>query len=171
MNPESLVVLLLRQPMNAYALRIARRYSDVVERDDVLGAAALGLVKAVRGFDPEKGPIRPFAMIWVRREVFLLVKRELTWRKHNLELGYYVESEEAPDTPHEDAERAEVMRALDVSEHAIWRAHVGHDVSVRDLARTYRTSLRQIQNAIARSHRRLTNDFSKRRCRLLKAAA
>ena len=63
------------------------------------------------------------------------------------------------------------MRALDGSEHAIWRAHVGHDVSVRDLARTYRTSLRQIQNAISRSQRRLTNVFAKRRCRLLKAAA
>lgn len=168
MNPKSLVVMLLHKPMNSYALRLARRYSDVVERDDVLGAAALGLLKAVRGFDPEKGPIRPFAMIWVRREVFLLVKRELTWRKQNLELAWYAD-EEAPDTPFEEAEKAEIMRALDVSEHAIWRAHVGHGVSVRDLAQTYRTSLRQIQNAIARSQRRLTNVFAKRRCRLLKA--
>jgi len=155
MEAKSLLVLLVRCEMQSYGLRLTRRYRDFVERDEVLSAVDYALLRAVKRFDASRGSFLVFAMIWVRREVLHLVRRELEWRRRRLSHSLLVEQAE-PETPHDEAERSQIGRILRVEMHEIWRAHVGDGESVRDLAATYGKSLRHIQTAIARSQRRLS---------------
>ncbi|MEH3032824.1 MAG: sigma-70 family RNA polymerase sigma factor [Aeromicrobium erythreum] len=59
--------------------RIARRYGHRgVDADDLQQVARLALVKAARGFDPERGDFAPFAAATVRGEVKRYF-RDLAW--------------------------------------------------------------------------------------------
>lgn len=155
MEAKSLLVLLVRREMQTYGLRLSRRFRDVVERDDVLSAVDFALLRAVERFDASRGSFLVFAMIWVRREVLHLVRRELEWRKRRLNDHLLADPAE-PESPHDEAERTQITRILREERHEIWSAHVGNGASVRDLAATYGKSLRQVQADIARSQRRLS---------------
>lgn len=159
MDAKSLLVLLVRRDMQSYGLRLTRRYRDVVDRDDVLSAVDFALLRAVERFDADRGPFLVFAMIWVRREVHHLVRRELTWRRRRTQEEWQIEPVRF-DSPHEEAERSQIARLIDAGQHEIWRAHVGNGASVRDLAAANGKSLRQVQTDIARSQRRLSRIHS-----------
>ncbi len=155
MEAKSLLVLLVRREMQSYGLRLTRRYRDIVDRDEVLSAVDFALLRAVERFDSSRGIFLVFAMIWVRREVHHLVRREITWRRRRTQQDWLIEPVRF-DCPHDEAERAQIARLIDAEQHALWRAHVGDEASVRDLAATYGKSLRHVQTDIARSQRRLS---------------
>jgi len=155
MEAKKLLVLLVRGEMQGYGLRLTRRYRDVLDRDEVRSAVDLALLRAAERFDACRGPFLVFAMIWVRREVLQLLRRELSWRRRRAEPESAIEPARF-DSPHDEAERSQISRLIDAEQHELWRAHVGGGESVRELAATYGKSLRQIQSTIARSQRRLS---------------
>lgn len=154
-NANDLMVLLVRPRMQSYGRRLARRYRDVVDADEVLSAVDMGLLHAVGRFDPRRGPFIVLAGIWVRREVMRLVGRELEWRKRCV-TDEDVSEPATTEGPHEEAERRQIARLVDRDEHRIWRDHVADGCSLRELSRRTGLSLRQIQVRLARSRRRLT---------------
>ena len=80
MLAKDLVILVARRRAHAFAWSLARRFRDAVERDEVLGVADLGIARAVACYDASRGPLEPWILTWVRREVMRLVARELRWR-------------------------------------------------------------------------------------------
>lgn len=154
MEPKGLLVLVARRPMRSLGLRLTRRFRDLVSRDEVLSAVDFALLRAADRFDAEKGSFGAFAAIWVRREVLRLVRCELRWRNR------YVSGEEVlEEASTEDAalaiERSEALRLIAADADELWRAHVGEGESLREIARTYGLSLRQVQTRITAAERRL----------------
>lgn len=155
MEPKGLLVLVARRPMQLFALRITRRFRDVVPREEILSAVDLGLLRAAQCYDAGKGPFSGFAAIWVKQEVYHLLRRELRWRQRYVSSEVSIEDAAAADDPARAAEQAEVVRlcAGDIDE--VWRAHKAEGESLRDIARTYGLSLREVQTRIGRADRRL----------------
>ena len=154
MEPKGLLVLVARRPMRSLGLRLTRRFRDLVSRDEVASAVDLALLRAADRFDAEKGSFGAFAAIWVRREVLRLVRCELRWRNR------YVSGEEALEAAStEDAalaiERSQASRLIAEDADELWRTHVGEGESLREIARTYGLSLRQVQTRIVAAERRL----------------
>lgn len=155
MHAKSLMVLLARPRMQAFGRAFARRYRDLLDRDEVTSAIDLGLLNAADRFDRTRGPFFGFATIWVRREIMALVRRELRWAKHRVS-DDGLEVATSADSPHEVAERRQLERLIEREGHSLWRAHLSDGLSLRELARRYGLSLRQIQARLSDSRKRLT---------------
>jgi RNA polymerase sigma factor (sigma-70 family) len=62
------------------ALRITRKLSRAHDlghyEDELAGVALAALARALAGHDPAKGPVRPFAAVWIAREVRHAIRDE-----------------------------------------------------------------------------------------------
>jgi len=154
MDPKTLLVLLARRDMQAFGLRLTRRYRDLIDRDEVRSSVDLALLCAAERFDVTKGAFLPFATIWVKWEVRHLVRRELRWHRCNVCQGQVMAGERS-DPCTEATDRGDLARVLEGDIDAIWRAHVGEGESLREIAQVYGLSLRQVQCRIARAQQRL----------------
>lgn len=160
MEPMGLLVLVARRPMQLFGLRLIRRFRDVVRREDVFSAVDLGLLCAAGRYDAEKGPFSRYAMIWVRREVLRLLRGELQWRQRYISNDASIEETPAAEDPTFAAEQSELARQLEGQVDEVWRAHKADGESLRDIARTYGLSLREVQTRIARADRRLRSTYA-----------
>lgn len=154
MDQRELLVLLVRDRLHAYGMRIARKFRGLVERDDVISAVDLALMRASHRFEPERGPFIVFAMIWVRRELMHLLRRASRWNRWEVSDPGALEIVNNDDCPHSDAERREIDRLID-AQHELWRAHIASELSVRQLSARTGLDRRLIERRIRASDRRL----------------
>lgn len=154
MEAKCLLVLLARDRMRSYALRITRRYRGLIERDEILSAVDLALLKAANRYQHTRGAFVPYACIWVRCEVFKLVRSELGWLGRRVD-AVELEEREGDAASYDEVERMEITELLKRGMHELWSAHVAEGRTLRELAAAHKMSLRQVQQRISRSQRRL----------------
>lgn len=155
MEAMGLLVLVARHPMQLFALRITRRFRDLVPREEILSAVDLGLLRAAKRYEAGKGAFSSFASIWVRREVFRLLRGELRWRARYVCGDAEIEDTPGAEDPSSAAERSEAARLCAGDLDELWRAHKADGEPLRDIAKTYGLSLREVQTRIARADQRL----------------
>jgi hypothetical protein len=105
------LVLLTRNTAHAFALSLCGRHRNLIEREEILAAADLGLIRGAESFDPSRGNFSTWVYFWVRREVRRLIARELAWR-HRVK-PIEPEDMRSGDDPHGWSELHELTRGLD----------------------------------------------------------
>lgn len=159
MTPTQLLTLCARSLLHGYAIRRFRRHRDLLDKDEIRSAADEGIVEASRRFDPEKGAFTTFARFWVRRQVQRAIAQELFWRRHRIgegdgEFEDLVEALEGDERLEEQVAARDLVKRLDPVEHEMWAMH-STGRSLRELARDYNISIRQVRQQMDRGRRAL----------------
>lgn len=159
MTPTLLLALCARPLLHGYAIRRFRRHRDLLNLDEIRSAADEGLLEACRRFDPEKGTFIAFARFWVRRQVQRAVMQELVWQRQRIGEGDETFEEvvgelEADDRLEEKAEARDLVNRMQSVEHDMWTMHAAGR-SVRELARAYDISIRQVRHQMDRGRKAL----------------
>lgn len=159
MTPTLLLALCARPLLHGYAIRRFRRHRDLLNPDEIRSAADEGLLEACRRFDPEKGTFIAFARFWVRRQVQRAVVQELHWQRQRVGEGddtfEEVVSELEVDERLEDQVAArDLVNRLPKVEHDMWSRHATGQ-SLRELARAYNISIRQVRQKMERGRKAL----------------
>lgn len=55
---------------------MAKKYAQLAEYDELIGAGELGLVEAANRYNPRKGKFTTYAMWWVRKEMLTVVQQQ-----------------------------------------------------------------------------------------------
>jgi RNA polymerase sigma factor for flagellar operon FliA len=86
-NPNRLIEA-YRSYAHAIAAEIQKKLPSSVDRDDIIGAAELGLVEAARNFDPSRGVLfKTFAFYRIRGAVYDAMRR-MGWLKGDARLRF-----------------------------------------------------------------------------------
>jgi RNA polymerase sigma factor for flagellar operon FliA len=86
-NPNRLIEA-YRSYAHAIAAEIQKKLPPSVDRDDIIGAAELGLVEAARNFDPSRGVLfKTFAYYRIRGAVYDAMRR-MGWLKNDTRLRF-----------------------------------------------------------------------------------
>jgi hypothetical protein len=145
----TLLAMLARPELHNFALSHARGHHDLLSREETVSAADQGLVEACRRFRPERGPFMPFARIWVLREVNRAITLEWRWRRRMVcELDDVEEPLDLQSDGEANVARGEFERILGDESFRLWARHAEDGETLRELARGYQMSLRQIRNRI-----------------------
>jgi RNA polymerase sigma factor FliA len=164
-NPNRLIEA-YRSYSHAISAEIQKRLPPSVDRDDVIGAAELGLVEAARNFDPSRGVLfKTFAYYRIRGAIYDALRR-MGWLKGDTRLRFEAGANEylkdytepgAGDTPKPAAAYGELqqvsgavmtsyMLSLDAS-----NTEIADDKAISaEEALLQRDARRQLREAIAR---------------------
>ncbi len=152
MSPMTLLAMLARPELHAFALAHARHHRDLLSTEDAVSAADQGLVEACRRYQHERGPFMPFARIWVLREVNRAIGLELKWRRRMVcELSEVAEPLDPQPDGEASAVRNQFERLVGDESFRMWTRHAEDGETLRELARGYRVSLRQIRSRIRKA--------------------
>lgn len=157
MSPTFLLALCARPLLHGYALKQCRRHRDLMSADEIRSVADEGLLEACRRFDPDRGPFLVFARFWVMRQLRRALKQELRW-KRAADFDELVDASEVIDElPNFECQLAmrQLERQLDSASYEVWCAHVDKGDSLRELARRYGVSIRQIRSSLSRTRARV----------------
>lgn len=110
-SQNELLVLLTRNSAHAYALSMSGRYRNLIDRDDILAAADLGLLRGAKSYQPDKASFSAWVFFWIRREVRRLIGREVNW--HTRVAACEPDEVLSGDDQHALAELLELSRHLD----------------------------------------------------------
>lgn len=156
MNPTTLLALIARPTLHEYAIALARQYRDLVGRDEARSAADEGIVEACGRYRPERGPFLPFARLWVLRQIHRAIRREVRWRRRMVMDGADFGELLDERTDGEGATiRKQVENVLGEEGFQLWARHAEEGDTLREIARGYGVSIRQVRRKVSESHARI----------------
>jgi DNA-directed RNA polymerase specialized sigma24 family protein len=130
--------------------RIRHRGLDHLE-DDLVGAAGLAFTRALQAWRCDRGPLRPFAWRYVKRETLELIARETMHTSRSVSCDE-VDVEEPRADPRIPS--LDLLDPHDADHRLLW-LHVVEGQSIREIARTHAVSLRQAREGLNRAIERL----------------
>jgi len=161
LGQNELLVLLTRNSAHAYALSMCGPYRRLIDRDDILSAADLGLLRGAKCFKPDMASFATWSFYWVRREVRRLIGREVTWKSHTAPFEF--DDLLSGDDPHAWLELAELARELEPETLRLLEGRLGR-LPTEDDPSAPRLTAAQIRRRLRRL-RDAVNDTSKPRTR------
>jgi DNA-directed RNA polymerase specialized sigma24 family protein len=140
------------------AARARRQRLDFM-LEDLLGAADLGLCLAVRTWTPTRGPLEPYAWLFVQRETGRELRRELRRRAVQTSAPAMIDAADEADTmmraARDTVASSLAERGCDARDVALATAHWQEGRSLRSLAAAHTLSFRQVHQAVARVRTRV----------------
>ncbi|MFO0744753.1 MAG: hypothetical protein U1F43_03640 [Myxococcota bacterium] len=152
-----LLALMCRESLLSHALRVARRYRDLISEAEVMSALDLGLSLAAAKFDPSRGGFQDLARPIVERVVKRTAKRELAWRSRSLE-GLPTQPVLVDQQAELESWRNELKELLG-PDYDTFMSHFGWGMSMRDLGRREERSFRSVRDSLQSSIQRVAERY------------